>query len=392
MNYLVNPSNCQIEGSGIHLEPRLQEYVTKKETYRKYNINPVVPLEVEYGITQEDKKKIKMMKKTGGQLFEDACNPIYHENISNASLDSANMLDNQFSNKGFLSDNIKDEKFDKMLKKHEKIRQKDEMRRERILENQEKNVHQLSGWLGNNNNDIIDSRYFSNDSNKSRYNDNQFNNISQYDNEITNYNSENTYKPSKPTINKPAITKERTFTKAKDDFYNPYLVNHHNDKNYAPQIAYKQRLHQDDTVIDNQVNDNDIDNIIGNYDSYRKQVQPKFQMTADFDLEHKRNIPFVSSNGKKDINTSSYKTMPFMGYDTDAKNVNDETELRCGMPLRTHKSYGYSNPFENQFQYISNDIQNPEHTVLPFPRGGYGTRQYNRESYKDNQYKREIYK
>ena len=375
MNYLINPNNCEIEGSGIYLEPRLQEYITKKETYKKYNIKPVVSLEVEFGITQEDKQKIKMIKKGGGQLFDDATNAIYHENISNTSLNSNNLLDSQFSSKGFLTDNIKDKKFEKMFQKYDKIKQKEESRREQIMQKQD--TQNMSGWLGTNDKDIVDSRFFSADFTSSRYNDDTFN--------------DETITENKKYINKPAITKERSFNKSNDDFYNPYSLS----QNHKPaKIAYNQRLHNDDNVnvIDNQNNVNDIDNIIGNYDSYRKQVNPKFQKTMDFDFEHKRSIPSVSSNGKKDLNTSSYKTMPFMGYDTDAKNINEENELLQGMPVRTHKSYGYNNSFENQFQYISNDIQNPDHTVMAFPRGGYGTRQYNRESFKDNDYKREIYK
>jgi hypothetical protein len=376
MNYLINPNNCEIEGSGIYLEPRLQEYITKKETYKKYNIKPVVSLEVEFGITTEDKKKIKMIKKNGGQLFEDANNPIYHENISNVSLNSNNLLDSQFSSKGFLTDNIKDKKFEKMFQKYDKIKQKDESRREQILKNQ--NNQNMSGWLGENDKDIVDSRFFSADFTSSRYNDDKFN--------------EETKVENKKYINKPAITTERTFNKNNDDFYNPYSLSQKNQTHKTAKIAYNQKLHNDDNIVESQKNVNDIDNIIGNYESYRKQVNPKFQKTMDFDFEHKRTIPSVSSNGKKNLNTSSYKTMPFMGYDTDAKNINEENQLLQGMPVRTHKSYGYNNSFENQFQYISNDIQSPDHTVMSFPRGGYGTRQYNRENYKDNKYKREIYK
>jgi len=363
MNYLINPNNCQIEGSGIHLEPRLQEYITKKETYKKYNIKPVISLELEFGITAKDKEQIKMIKKSGGQLFEDPTNQIYHENISNASLNSNNLLDSQFSSEGFLTDNIKDKKFEKMFQKYDKIKQKDETRREQILKNQDK--QQFAGWLDNNNNDIIDSRFFSADFTPSRYTDDKFN--------------EETKLENKKYINKPAITVERTFKNNTNDYRSPYSLTH------------KNQIHNGD-IVNNNTHINDVDNIIGNYESYRKQINPKFQNTMDFDFEHKRSIPSVSSNGKKNLNSSSYKTMPFMGYDTDAKNVNDETQLLQGMPVRTHKSYGYNNSFENQFQYISNDIQSPDNTVMTFPRGGHGTRQYNRENYKDNEYKREIYK
>jgi hypothetical protein len=232
----------------------------------------------------------------------------------------------------------------------------------------------MAGWLNDNDEDIIDSRYFSANFTKSRYNDDNFN--------------QNTKMENKKHINKPAITIERKFIKKSDDLYNPYSLS---KKNNSPKIKYNQRLYNND-IINNNTHVNDVQNIIGNYDSYRKQINPKFQNTMDFDFEHKRTIPSVSSNNKKNLNTSSYKTMPFMGYDTDTKNINEENQLLLGMPVRTHKSYGYNNAFENQFQYISNDIQKPENTVMTFPRGGYDTRHYNKEIYKDNEYKREIYK
>lgn len=54
-------------------------------------------------------------------------------------------------------------------------------------------------------------------------------------------------------------------------------------------------------------------------------------------------------------------------------------EMQFGMPYHTRKSYGYSNPFESYFDYIDGEIQNPDHVVLPFPRGGESTRLDNTE-------------
>jgi hypothetical protein len=54
------------------------------------------------------------------------------------------------------------------------------------------------------------------------------------------------------------------------------------------------------------------------------------------------------------------------------------------------KSYGYRNPSEHAFDYIDKEIQSAEHTVLPFARGGEGTRLLN-NYHKSKSYLREIY-
>lgn len=42
-----------------------------------------------------------------------------------------------------------------------------------------------------------------------------------------------------------------------------------------------------------------------------------------------------------------------------------------------YKNNRNQNTFENQFSYISDDIQNVDHVVFPIPVGGFDTRQYN---------------
>jgi hypothetical protein len=397
MNDLVNPSNCKIEGTGIYLEPRLQEYFKKKETYEKYRITPIVSLEAEFGISKDDKKKLKQIKKSGGEIFKDdngnyqGNRVVYNENISNASLGISNVLDEQFSG-GFLSETIKDKKFSKMFKKHKKIKQKENEKKEKILMRCERNQNQYptpnntNGWLKRPDEEMIDSRYFSSD----------FRNKNDpYD----NYKKQDT---TKRRIYSAPLRDKYKQNDGNDDFFNPNELNdsdygRHSGRSYnhptvssvPSKIAYNQIPHQGDSFY-NPNYSSDMTQIIGDFDSYRKQVNPQFQQTSDFDYEHKINIPNISSNGKKNIDTSAYKSMPYMGSSGQIRNISDETQLLCGMPERATKSYGYTNPFENQFQYISSDIQSADHTVLPFPRGGYGTRQYNKESF--TQHKREIFK
>ena len=53
-----------------------------------------------------------------------------------------------------------------------------------------------------------------------------------------------------------------------------------------------------------------------------------------------------------------------------------------GLTTRRMKSFGYENPAEHYFNYIDKDFQNADNTVLPFPRGGFATRNTNKTSAK----------
>jgi hypothetical protein len=69
-------------------------------------------------------------------------------------------------------------------------------------------------------------------------------------------------------------------------------------------------------------------------------------------------------------------------------NINNsdlETQLIRGMPTNNKsKTYGYRNVDEHYYDYISDDFQHPDNVVLPFPRGGEGTRQYDKGLARNN--------
>lgn len=348
MNDLSNPLNYTIEGTGIILEPRLQEYLKKKETYKKYQIKPTVPLNTEFGITSEDKKKLKMFKRNDREMYNDnnlGNNQICNQNISAASMNVNSMLDEQFGG-GFLTETIKDKKFDKMFKKHKNIKKQEENKKNSILRNQQTSYNQSNNYSGNGwlegEDDIIDGRYFS-----SEHKNNQNQPISLQD----------------PT--------RRHYSEQK--YNNPYELSQ-KSRNIKPKISYNQQLHYKDSLDELAQNySSDVKQIIGDYKSYGRQISHQYQQSSDFD--QRQTMPYTNYG---------------YGHSSDTMcDVENETDIQRGMPIRTPKSYGYPNSFENQFQYISNDIQSPDHTVLPFPRGGYGTRQYNRENVKPHE--RDIY-
>ncbi len=72
---------------------------------------------------------------------------------------------------------------------------------------------------------------------------------------------------------------------------------------------------------------------------------------------------------------------PFTNDTIEQFNVNDETLMNCFLPSRDYKrkSYGYNQPIEHMFDYISDDIQCAEHNVLPFHQGGESSRLVNKQ-------------
>lgn len=93
--------------------------------------------------------------------------------------------------------------------------------------------------------------------------------------------------------------------------------------------------------------------------------------------------PKVAVNANKGLN-HSYRDIATDFDDFDGLNdiegdfTEIETCMQHGMPSNTRKSYGYRNDVEHKFQYINEDFNDPDHTVLPFPRGGVSTRLQNK--------------
>lgn len=99
----------------------------------------------------------------------------------------------------------------------------------------------------------------------------------------------------------------------------------------------------------------------------------------DLDYDNKIMRPGKSSPNKKNeyINTSEFQPIPFMAAKAEIRDIDLETNVKCGYTEHGKRSYGYKNPSEHYFNYISDEIQCADSTVLPFPRGGIMTRDDN---------------
>jgi len=151
---------------------------------------------------------------------------------------------------------------------------------------------------------------------------------------------------------------------------------------HEPKIQYKNKLHYDTmehSDIKHKLKHDPSEKEILNYLNDREEV-PVFLSRIIHKNKSNRvyedtNYPNVCVNK---IREQYHNEKPL-----DQEILND---LQLGMPSHTKKSYGYNNSFENAFQYVDGELQNPDHVVLPFPRGGISCRMENKK-----QFSREVY-
>lgn len=118
---------------------------------------------------------------------------------------------------------------------------------------------------------------------------------------------------------------------------------------------------------------------------------------STFDSQNTRNTDThfnseTKRNSKKGLSTLDYRFAPVQsdtfggpyGTDNTSNNVDCETELLCGTPLYTQKSYGYRNPQEHFFDYIDPELQMASTGLDDYmERGGISTRGSNKGTAKN---------
>ena len=336
--------------NNLTFEPRLQEYLKKLTNYKKNNIEPSSNLEREFNITREDKLKIKAFLSGKKDIYSIDSQDKYTPNE-----------DTGFAIK--FDDYKKDPRYERMQQK--------------IQRDKDANNNKYSYGNGSEITGCI-----SNTSNTSKTG-----NISNFMNDIEYQKNQeaNQFLDAKP-------------------FVSDHYLNVRNNKNvrtyeaFPPKIQYRQKLHysQDQDARNVIPHEHNVDDLIGKLDSYRNHTNTIYQYSADMDTENKISIPNINSNNKKYLNTSNYQAVPLRGNGVNliggTRDVDLENCLMKGLPERNakFKSLGYPNYSDHSFQYISKDIQDPNHTVLPFARGGINSR--NENNFKQAKpYNREIY-
>jgi hypothetical protein len=355
---------------GISLEPRLQEYLKKKKFYKNYNSNPSVPLEKEFMITNEDKRRIK--------AFLNGDDDLYDSDKVEKYIDPPN---DELLNQMFPSNELKnDPRFDRQRLKMERDNEAMKMR------------HNYSNYTFDSPNLIQnnDGMYMKQPTKlKTQPKHKQYINASRLEEDPIDRMIELQEEKEKDIFSEPTFLDSRGF-----DYENKYSL-HYKDNdprtyNHPPktQNNVRQPYTQYDCAY-KLPHDNNLNNIIGKLDTYTKHTNTIYQHSAEMDTENKMSIPCVNSNNKKYINTADYKSVPYMGKNGELRNVDYETYLKNPFPTRSARSFGHNTTAEHSFQYISNDLQSADHTVMPFPRGGENTRTNNHATSRPT-YTREI--
>jgi len=341
---MKNTNHKYQSNNGIYLEPRLQAFIEKKKYYRKNNIVPSIAPEIEFQITHSDAQRLKNWMNGDKDIYNHNTQEQY-QNLD-ISQDLERNPDSAAPKFDFDPEAAykADERYTRFAKK---------MERNEAAQSQRYNRDSLgqdfeNAWKPLTNLHISDPEIGCNTHNfRNQYDERNF---------IIGKNS------SQDTKSYP--NKYKTTVNPQISQQNKYYDLYEEDRQVAPKLDYKNRTRMQET---NMYHNPDIENILGKLDTYERKIQRSYQHKSEMDTETKINIPSLSSNGKKNLNTSSYHSMPFMGRGEGIRDINSEILMQNGSHTRTSKSFGYFNPVEHYYDYISDDMQRPEHSV--FERG-----------------------
>jgi hypothetical protein len=302
------------------LEPRLMDYIKKSKHYEDNDIQPIVPLEKTYHITSSDRKTLRayFSGKKGASDWSEYIQP-----------NNSDFTDDQFE---------KDPRYQRILKKQKS---------QRDAQDQRQNYGTIRDNYGMYTSDVAPMSAL-----------------------------EKTYSGFDPDE---GLLLDRHQTRET----NPYILKHpklNKDKSYnvVPKIQYNQRQHFQQMYdrVKGPTHDPQISNIIGKMDSYNKKLEKTYTYSSQMDLDQKKVIPFVASKNKRDI-ANDYCAVPYMMDGGESRDVDIENYVRYGVPEGRARSLGYPSDAEHHFDYISPDIQDPDHVIFDRP---YPSRMLNKQT------------
>ena len=297
----------------IAMEPRLLEYIQKKKYYTENDI-ATESLDRDYLITNKDMIKIRSFLR-GDKNVDN--NNKYHDFIDTTESE-------------FPSQNLKkDPRFDRIKQKQ---------KRDSDAIKQRHNYGSISRTYDMYRKDRPFASALGNDFDKSEFHPNEW------------------------------LTESRT---SQRNFNPNEVVGDNTEDNLASTNTYVHPKSRFNGYISDNTNlQNDrktIDNIIGNFASYKSNRVDNnnfLNNTMDTDYIRPREIE------------NNYNAVPYMNG-SGLSNIDVDTYVRYGTtPSRGGKSLGYPNPMEHYFDYVSNDMQMPDHTVS---NRGMPSRSFNKE-------------
>lgn len=328
----------------IMMEPRLVEYLKKLKYYKDNYISIPVTLDREFNISEQDKMTIRAFLRKDKKLYE----YIKHTDL----IDPTNQ---EFPSSKWC-DFKKDPHFERLMKKQQ---------RDKDAQKHRHNYGNISRRYDMYRDDRPFASALGNDFTASDFHPNQW-----IDEQPAKAKWKGNDKPSNP------FWLQESKEVAKNEDWNPYRVEEINKKrqfstfgtyeNDPPNIRFNDYLPWGNNS-ELKSSAYSLDSIIGEIDSYRNKVNQKYQQENNMDLDMKIVTP---SNNCNDLRESEniYQPVPYMGGNTD-RDLDVDNYIRFGStPSRGAKSLGYPNPVDHYFQFISNDIQIPEHTVFERPQ------------------------
>lgn len=356
---------------GIKLEPRLQEYIKKLLFCKKNNITPLVPLEKEFGISSEDKKRIIAYKNGDRDLYSKKSQEKFDDDCDKPSFDFD-------PDEAFRSD----PRFHRFAKKVKKDKAAMESRYNfGEFANEYESAFDPITSLGQNTRSNIQDQLLSKHMAPRSFNDSKYTDFRDYNlgvnSKMEHEGLQSSYKLGRT---KASVKSPRVYNDNVEYF----------DNNYRPNISFKNRIYQSNDENKTPYDHNpQVTKIIGEMDSYRNQYDNHFDNTFEksynFDDDTKRAMPNYNS-GKKNLDSSGYKNMPCFGAGRGMPDMDAACAMRGKSSREQSKILNKQNPFEHYFDYIGDDIQASK---MYAPDRGISTRLDNHTTARP--YMREVY-
>ncbi len=327
-------NNIQCD-DGLTFEPRLQEYLKKKSLYKKNGITSCISLEQEFLITDIDIQNMKRFLSGKKDIYS-------KKNDTPDRKNNAHNTKNMFPSAEF--------------------------------RNSDKRQLNINNRIKNTTKEIVNRGMFVPDTDEKYY----------------THDTNHSYK----LLDSRNLT-DNLIPRSNDTPHHSRTYNVAPEIDYKDTFHYESRCHPEVSTVHTQHNkkhNHEVSQLIGTMDTYKRTPVNNVNELAELDTEYKVVIPKNSIKSKRDLNCleNQYQSIPFMGQSFDLRNTDIESDMIVGLPSRSFKTYGFRNPQEHYFDYISGEIQEPDHVVLPFERGGISTRLDNKSNIKKVQ-KREMY-
>jgi hypothetical protein len=329
----------------IYLEPRLQEYVRRKRFNRENNITPDIPEEHEFRITKNDRRTIKRHREGKTEIY------------NNESFDETHFVK---ANKHFEFEDY-DFKNDPRFKRLQK-----KMGRDRSAKEARSNYDMMDNdcyvsFSRTNPYDLEENRpqkiskpYETQDEHSEKYRNNS---EEMYDKQYDNF----------------MMMNSKDIMMNKNDYYNVNRKGRDKSSVYhhTPTISYRNHL-TPQKVNGGLKHKHDTTEIFNELDDYNSKLQKSYSYLGDDNrVNHK------SSRGR---NFSTRRNVPFK-YGNGFADVSVEDSMRGRFRDSSKRSSGFRNSFEHNFNYISQNIQEPNHVVESRPQN---TRGANKEVARNN--------